>query len=56
MSSSESELWGSLDDVSKSSKYPASFDRLLVRSLLSFSVLHSAWLKGDKNHYERIDM
>ena len=42
MSSSESELWGSLDDVSKSPKYPASFDRSLVRSLLSFSVLHSA--------------
>ena len=41
MSSSESELWGSLD-VSKSPKYPASFDRSLVRSPLSFSVLHSA--------------
>lgn len=27
MLSSESELWGSLDDVSKSPKYPASFDR-----------------------------
>ena len=48
MSSSESELWGSLD-VSKSPKYPASSDRSLVRSPLSFSALHSAWLKGDEN-------
>ena len=54
MSSSESELWGSLEDVSKSPKYPASSDRSLVRSPPSFSVLHSAWLKGDENHYERI--
>ena len=53
MSSSESELWGSLD-ASKSPKYPASFDRSLVKSPLLFSVLHSALLKGDENHYERI--
>lgn len=53
MSSSESELWGSLEDVFKSPKYPASFDRSLVRSPLSFlQVLHSAWLKGDENHSE----
>ena len=31
MSSSEPELCGSLDDVSKSPKYPASFDRSLMR-------------------------
>ena len=53
MSSSESELWGSLEDVFKSPKYPASFDRSLVRSPLSFlQELHSAWLKGDENHQE----
>lgn len=43
MSSSEPELCGSLDDVSKSPKYPASFDRSLMRWQLSFSALHSAW-------------
>lgn len=31
MSSSEPELFGSLEDVSKSPKYPASFDRSLMR-------------------------
>lgn len=53
MPSSESEFWDSLDDVSKSPKYPASFDRSLVRSLLSFLVLHSAWLKEDGNQIMR---
>ena len=31
VSSSEPELFGSLEDVSKSPKYPASFDRSLMR-------------------------
>lgn len=53
MPSSESEFWDSLVDVSKSPKYPASFDRSLVRSLLSFLVLHSAWLKEDGNQIMR---
>ena len=52
MSSSEPELCGSLDDVSKSPKYPASFDRSLMRWQLSFSALQSAWLMRKENNYD----